>query len=149
MNSEKFQIIRNKNLLTYVFSIDFLILLLWIPCVIFIFKFIEDRRFAGFIAGVGFLLIPIMNIYRELKGSTPTTFKTVKVFASATFLLLSALPIFMLRLLNWNKNLEDISILNMITGRELHLASNFLYIAMLIVIFISNCLVYKNRRKEA
>lgn len=140
MISEKFQKIGWLNTLTKVFTLELLVLLLWIPCVIFIFKFIQDRKIAGLVAGAGFLAIPLFNIYRERRSVAPESSRLARVAACGVFFLLSAMPIFLYRVFNWEKNLEEISILGIMTGRQLHSFSNILFIAMIIVYFLTNIL---------
>jgi len=140
MVSEKFQKIGLLRILKQVFTIELLVLLLWVPCVIFIFKFIQDRKIAGLVAGAGFLLIPVFNIFRERKSTSSSATRLARVFASGVFFLLSAMPIFLFRVFNWEKNLEEISILGMLSGRELHSLSNILFVAMIAVYFVTNIL---------
>ena len=140
MISEKFQKIGWLNTLSKVFTLEFIVLLLWIPCVIFIFKFIQDRKIAGLVAGAGFLAIPLFNIYRERKSTAETSSRLTRVAASGLFFLLSAMPIFLYRVFNWDKNLEEISIFGLMTGRQLHSFSNILFVAMILVYFVTNIL---------
>ncbi len=140
MISEKFQKIGWLNTLSKIFTLEFIVLLLWIPCVIFIFKFIQDRKIAGLVAGAGFLAIPLFNIYRERKSTAETSSRLTRVAASGLFFLLSAMPIFLYRVFNWDKNLEEISIFGLMTGRQLHSFSNILFVAMILVYFVTNIL---------
>ena len=140
MISEKFQKIGWLNTLSKVFTLEFIVLLIWIPCVIFIFKFIQDRKIAGLVAGAGFLAIPLFNIYRERKSTAETSSRLTRVAASGLFFLLSAMPIFLYRVFNWDKNLEEISIFGLMTGRQLHSFSNILFVAMILVYFVTNIL---------
>lgn len=140
MISEKFQKIGLLRFLKQVFTIELLVLLMWIPCVIFIFKFIQDRKIAGLVAGAGFLLIPVINIFRERNSGASSLSRLARVFASGAFFLLSAMPIFLFRVFNWEKNLEDISIFGLMSGRELHSFSNILFVAMILVYFVTNIL---------
>lgn len=141
MNSEKFQKIGLFRLLKNIFTIELVILLLWIPCVIIIFRFIQNRKIAGLVAGTGFLLIPIFNLYREreyLNLHSHTSSRLVRVFASAVFFLLSAMPIFLFRVFNWEQSLEEISIFGILSGRQLHSLSNFLFVGMILIYLITN-----------
>lgn len=140
MISEKFQKIGWLNTLAKVFTLEFVVLLLWIPCVIFIFKFIQDRKIAGLVAGAGFLALPLFNMYRERKSAAETSSRLTRVAASGLFFLLSAMPIFLYRVFNWDKNLEEISIFGIMTGRQLHSFSNILFVTMILVYFVTNIL---------
>lgn len=152
MISERVQNLGLKKSLKIVFSIELLVLLVWIPCVIFIFKFIQDRKIAGLVAGAGFMLIPIFNIFREKYSKFSRTSRMSRVIASSLFLLLSAMPIFFYRILNWDKNLEEISIFGLLTGRQLHSMSNVLFLMMLLVYLVSNLLdsgiIYSKKTKN-
>ena len=148
MVSEKFQKIGLSRFLKQSFTIELLILLLWIPCVIFIFKFIQDRKIAGLVAGAGFLFIPVFNIYRERLSKTPAVTRLVRVSASGIFFLLSAMPIFLFRIFNWDKSLEDISIFGILSGRQLHSLSNILFVGMILVYFVTNIVDAYHRREK-
>ncbi|MES2801741.1 MAG: hypothetical protein V4654_04570 [Bdellovibrionota bacterium] len=147
MISEKFQKIGWVKLFKQIFTVELLVLLLWIPCVIFIFKTIQDRKIAGLVAGAGFLLIPVFNIFLERKSLASSSSRLARVLASGAFFLLSAMPIFLFRVFNWEKSLEDISIFGILSGRELHSLSNILFIAMIVVYFVTNILDAKTSSK--
>lgn len=139
MDSEKFQKIGLFKFLKNVFKVELMILLLWIPCVIIIFKFIQDRKIAGLVAGAGFLFIPIFNVYRErLNLHSNTSSRLARVFASGVFFLISAMPIFLFRVFNWEQSLEEISIFGILSGRQLHSLSNFLFVGMILIYLITN-----------
>lgn len=139
MVSEKFQKIGLLRILKQIFTLEFLILLLWIPCVIFIFKFIQDRKLAGLVAGTGFLLIPVFNIFRErMNHHAYPSSRLARVVASGAFFLLSAMPIFLFRVFNWDKSLEEISIFGILSGRQLHSLSNILFVGMILVYLVTN-----------
>lgn len=140
MNSENFQKTRRMKIFRTIFTFEFVVLLLWIPCVILIFKLIEDRKIAGLVAGTGFLLIPLFNILRERKTMTSMPLRLSRIIASGLFFFLSALPIFLYRVFNWEKNLEDISVLGFITGRQLHSLSNILFVTMVLIYLATNIL---------
>lgn len=140
MNSEKFQKLGWFIFLKQIFTIELLVLLLWIPCVIIIFASIQDRKVAGLVAGAGFLLIPVFNIFQERKSKASSSSRLARVFASGAFFLLSAMPIFLFRVFNWEKSLEEISIFGILSGRQLHSLSNILFIAMIAVYFVTNIL---------
>ena len=147
MISEKFQKIGLLRILKRIFTLEFLVLLIWIPCVIFIFKFIQDRKIAGLVAGAGFLLIPVFNIFRErLNHQASPSSRLARVFASGTFFILSAMPIFLFRVFNWDKSLEEISIFGILSGRQLHSLSNILFVGMIIVYFVTNIIDAKKSK---
>lgn len=149
MNSEKLQKIGWVSL-KEIFTLPVILLLAWIPSVIIIFATISDRKIAGVIAGIGFLTIPLINIYYERFADAPNSIRLFRVFFSALFWLVSAMPIFLLRIFNWEKSLEETSLFGLLSGRELHSLSNGLYIIMLVAYLLSNILnnIIKSRRKK-
>lgn len=110
------------------YSYQFLILILWVVGVGLLFKFSPDRQVAGAMAGIVFIGIPLVLLASELRRSPKHMYQVVTV---SVFLLLSALPIFLLRVLNWGTDFNELSLLG-VTGPQLHKLSNVLYIAMIV-----------------
>lgn len=142
MFSEKLQKIRS------VFTLELMLMLLWIPCVIFIFTIIDGRKIAGLVAGIGFLSLPLFNIYRELIANSQRLIRMVRLISSGIFFLFSAFPIFLLRIFNWEKSLEEIVILDFITGRQLHSLSNVLYLGMITIYLVTNIIQSNLKQKN-
>lgn len=103
-----------------------IVLGLWIVIVIVLFKLIQDRRAAAFSAGIGFVLWPSVFLISELLNRK----SKLHVFMLTIFLLFSALPIFLLRVLNWDTSFSDLKLFGF-PAAELHKYSNFLYVLML------------------
>lgn len=110
------------------YSYQLLILILWVIGVGLLFKFSPDRQVAGAIAGVVFIGIPLVLLASELRQPRKHWYQLVTV---GVFLVVSALPIFLLRVLNWGTDFNELSLLG-VTGPQLHKLSNVLYIAMIV-----------------
>lgn len=104
-----------------------IVLGMWIVSVIFIFKLIPDRQVASVVAGTGFVVIPVSFLFFELKR---IPLAIIHISALVIFLVASALPIFLLRVLNWGVDFNQLSVAG-IGAPELHNISNALYLLML------------------
>lgn len=124
------------------YSYQLLILILWVVGVGLLFKFSPDRQVAGAIAGLFFIGIPLVLLVSELRQAHKHWYQLVTV---GVFLIVSALPIFLLRVLNWGTEFNDLSLLG-ITGPQLHKLSNVLYIAMIVT--TAYCW-YKSRKQAS
>lgn len=113
---------------TIKYSRQLLILVLWVVGVGLLFKFSPDKQTAGALAGVVFIAIPILLLISELKRPQKHWYQLVTL---GIFLVGSALPIFLLRVLNWGTDFNELSLLG-VTGPQLHKLSNGLYIAMIV-----------------
>ena len=100
----------------------------WIFCVMAIFKIVTDKPTAGTIAGIGFVLLPLFFLYIEMKVRDKRNYLHAVVLL--VFLLSSALPIILLRILNQGVPFDSIELLG-ITGPQLHKISNYTYMLML------------------
>lgn len=113
------------------YRIQFLILVLWIPCVILLFKIIPEKRVAALFAGAGFLVLPILFLINEFRQKQQTgRFSKLHVFICGEFLLVSSLPIFLLRILNWDADFSQLSVMG-IEANLLHRFSNTNYMLLL------------------
>ena len=104
-----------------------IILGLWIIVVICLFKFISSKEVASVFAGVGFIVWPVLFLIYELMNSK----NKIHLAALLVFLCLSALPIFLMRVLNWGTDFSELSLVG-IPMEVFHRASNGLYILMLV-----------------
>lgn len=98
----------------------------WIVAVIFIFKFVQDKPTAGLIAGIGFLILPGLFLFAEIKGAK----RVPHMAALCIFLAGSAIPIFLLRILNWGAEFSTLSLFGF-SAEFLHRLSNYFYLVML------------------
>lgn len=110
------------------FGIQTIVLLLWIFVVGLLFTLIHEKRIAGVIAGIGFIFIPTLFIFSELKQIKKNY---LHMSALCLFLIGSALPIFFLRVLNWDVAFSELSLLGA-SSEKLHNLSNVLYGFMLL-----------------
>lgn len=103
------------------------ILALWIVMVMALFRYIDDRRTASVVAGAGFVIWPLFFLIAERRRDGSPLHMAVLIL----FLAASALPILLLRLMNWDASFESLSLLG-IPAPALHRASNFLYLLLLL-----------------
>jgi hypothetical protein len=99
-----------------------------VVAVIFLFRLIADRKIAALIAGTLFLIGPVLVLYFEMRAKC--LLRSFSSWGACVFLLFSALPIFGLRILNWNEPFENLTLLG-IPAPELHKISNIVFFAML------------------
>ena len=99
---------------------------IWILVVLALFRIISEKQTAALIAGAGFILLPLLILYFEFTGKKNKGHIAVILL----FLLSSAIPIFLLRVLNWGVDFSTLS-LGGIPARTLHGISNVTYLAML------------------
>lgn len=113
-----------------------ILLISWIFVVVLLFWSIPDKKVASVIAGLGFLIIPILVLTQQFRQKK----RNILVVITATaFFVFSALPIFLLRVLNWEKDFKDLSLFG-IPSDFLHKASNGLYVCMLVAVLAANIL---------
>lgn len=108
-------------------------LLLWIPVVGLLFATIPEKKIASLVAGVGFLILPLLVLNSEFAKAEQKS-RAVILF-TGVFFIFSALPIFLLRVLNWSREFSELSILG-IPADYLHRSANFLYLLVVIAVSI-------------
>ncbi len=126
--------------LTYTLS-----LLIWIPVVIILFKFVEDRQIASLIAGLGFLFLPAVLLMKEFKAKQQRSM--LVIFCSLQFLIFFAGPIFLLRVLNWNTAFEKIEFFG-ISPSVLHKYSNISYLLLVAVVVFECAKEWINKKRQ-
>ena len=103
----------------------------WILIVGALFIFIADKRIAGVIAAIGFFLIPIIMIETERrKPGKKSPLQIAQMGSALAFLFFASLPIFFLRVLNWNTEFSQLQLFG-IPADSIHAFSNFLYSVMI------------------
>lgn len=117
------------------------VLIIWIAVVIMLFRFIPSKQIAGAVAGFGFVLWPILFLIYELKQPLKNKFY---IFILGFFLLTNALPIFLLRMLNWGVDFAELSLVG-IPANKFHGISNIMYLIMLIT---SGVVYFKAKKME-
>lgn len=105
-----------------------ILLAVWIFIVGALFAFISEKRIAAVIAGLGFIIIPMLLIFSEFQLGDGK--KSVVTWAAIVFLVLSALPIFCLRVFNWDSEFNELTFIG-ISANFLHRASNILYFVVI------------------
>lgn len=97
------------------------------------FKFIPSKEVASVAAGIGFVLWPSLFLVYEWSQRPKNK---IYIFILGYFLVTSALPIFLLRILNWVEEFSSLSFLG-IPAPYFHKASNFVYLTMMVAALIS------------
>lgn len=101
-------------------------LVVWILIVFGIFRGVPDKQLAGFIAGIGFLILPILFFVTEIKGAK----NNLHMASLLIFLLCAALPIFIVRIATWGEDFNTTDFFG-VPSPVLHKLANFLYLGML------------------
>lgn len=115
--------------------LQFFILALWIPAVMIIFKLINDRAWASIVAGIGFIFWPALFLILEIYSKNLKS--KLHIVGCLQFLILSAIPIFLLRILNWGINFNELSLFG-VSAVMFHQFSNISYLIMTIAIAYSS-----------
>ena len=106
--------------------------ILVMAAVVMFFKFIPDVKTAALCAAVLFLSGPILILLNERRCKA--LFKSFSTYGALAFLVCSSLPIFFLRVLNWNARFDELSLpafMGGFTGPQLHNVANYFFEAML------------------
>lgn len=118
-------------------------LLLWIPVVGLLFATIPEKKVASVVAGSGFLILPLLILFAEFFAKEEKS--KIVIFFTTVFFLFSALPIFLLRVLNWSQDFSELSIIG-IPAEFMHRTANFLYLLMVIAVGIE---IYRERKAKS
>ena len=132
------------RLLTY--RIQFIILAIWIPVVLILFKVIEDKPVAAMIAGVGFVLLPAIFLINEAIAKAHRKISIIHIVGCLQFLVLFALPIMYLRVSNLNAPFNELSLLG-VPGSQLHRFSNISYMIMTVAVVYASYEARKNKNR--
>jgi uncharacterized membrane protein HdeD (DUF308 family) len=117
-----------------------------VVAVILLFRLMAEKKIAAVIAGTLFLVGPWLVLYFELRAR-----KFLRSFSSwgaCIFLLFSALPIFSLRILNWNEPFENLNLLG-IPAEQLHKISNAIFLLMLAGFVVDSFLLNRKERAQS
>lgn len=115
-----------------------------VALVVVLFKVIAEKQVAAVIASLLFIGSAIGILVKELKGKKHL--KTFTFWGTCAFLLLSAFPIFLLRVFHWGDDFASLQLLGF-SGVSLHKASSYFFILMLISYFIDASL-YRIKTKS-
>lgn len=100
----------------------------WGICVFAIFSLIENKQVAGSVAGVGFLALPLFFLFQEFKS--PQRKSKLHRGVLISFLLLSVLPIILLRALNYGVDFNTLTVFGF-PAQKIHRYSNLIYLLMM------------------
>ena len=112
-------------------------LVAWVLIVMLIFKVIPDKQIASLFAGGGFIVLPTLFLVEEIRKQRNKAHIAILLI----FLFFSAIPIFLLRVLNWGVDFSSINLLG-ISAEFLHRFANVLYMTILV------SAIYHWRRKK-
>lgn len=116
-----------------------------VALVLLAFKVIPDKRTASLITSFLFIASSAGIVYWETRYADFK--KRPSFWGAATFLVLSALPIFALRLIYWDLPFDEIQVAG-VTGAEMHKISNYVFILMLVSFFIDSYLEQVKSKEE-
>ncbi|OFZ31900.1 MAG: hypothetical protein A2622_11820 [Bdellovibrionales bacterium RIFCSPHIGHO2_01_FULL_40_29] len=120
-----------------------LVLLFWVLIVTAVFRIIEDRQIAALIAGSGFVLWPGLFLWDEIRSLNRYQFVIGGVLQ---FWVLFAVPIFLLRILNWGAEFNSLSFAGVPAG-FLHRYANGSYLLMLLALSIA-AWIERNKKRQ-
>ncbi len=124
--------------------VQLIILALWIAAILLIFKFITDRSVAAVVAGTGFVVWPILFLIHDFRYTIKTKTSWIHQLGCLQFLVLFAVPLFLLRVLNWGVPFSELSLIG-IKAMTLHQYSNMSYLLMTLAIAYAN---FEDRRNK-
>lgn len=107
---------------------ELFIYLVWGVCVFAIFSLIESKQVAGSVAGVGFLVLPMFFLFQECKQPYRKSILHIGVLLS--FLILSVLPIILIRVFNYGVDFNTLSLFGL-PAQQIHRYSNLIYFLMM------------------
>lgn len=133
MSSLSWKLSYGRDLMLSKFKKLFILLaiqLIIIFTVIKIFQTIEDRKIAAVTASVFFLSFPLWVFISDLR------FKRYVYWGHFQFFYLFALPIFLTRLMYWDKDFQSIRAFGVIPAEQIHKYSNYSYVAMIFLTLV-------------
>ncbi len=116
-------------------------MLSWIFVVMLLFRIIPDKKVASVVAGFGFVMIPVLVFMQQWQQLKREIFILIPTLV---FFVFSALPIFLLRILNWDREFKDLSVMG-VSSDFLHRSSNVLFIVMVVAVGFA---VYRGRKQN-
>ena len=120
-----------------IYAVFIISLLGLIPIIIMTFKYISDRKIASLFASGLFFALTLTHLYKKKKTENEIGFVTGKIHqiwwaGYLQFLVFFAAPIFLLRILNFETDFSELSILG-VPGPILHHYSSYSYTALVFV----------------
>lgn len=121
------------------------ILFLWVLAVVLLFKFIEIKKTAAIIAGLGFVILPIGIIYVEKQRAKLKSWLVVA--GCLQFLLFFAIPIFLLRVIYWESAFDQIYFFGL-PASALHRYSNASYLILVGILSFKSFQEWENKKRQ-
>ncbi len=116
-----------------------------IVLVLLSFRMMDDKKIASVFASLLFIGSTLGILYWETKFADYR--KRPSFWGPIVFLVFSALPVFLMRVLNWNMDFNDVQVLG-ITGGQMHKASSYVFGLMLVCFFIDSYLANVRERQQ-
>jgi len=129
---------KKRNRFRNYLSLEALVILL----VILSFRMIPDKKTASMVTSFLFIGSTLGILYWETRY--PDYRKRASFWGALGFLLLSALPVFFMRIFNWDLAFDDILVAG-VSGAEMHKISNYIFMMMMLCFFVDS---YRERLKE-
>ena len=121
------------------------VLIFWIPVVLFLFRFVNDRQAAAFAAGIGFIVLPTVVLIHEIISRNLRS--QLVILSCFQFLIFFAWPIFLLRVLNRETEFNDILFLGISPG-ILHQYSSWSYLLIVLAVAFKACSGWRNKKRQ-
>lgn len=121
------------------------VLILWIPVVLFLFRFVGNRQTAAFVAGIGFIVLPTVILIHEIVACKLRS--RIAILSCFQFLIFFAWPIFLLRIFNWETEFNDILFLGA-SPAILHQYSSWSYLLMVLAVVFEASLSWRNKKRQ-
>lgn len=134
--------LRLRNRFRNYLTIEALVILLVIAC----FHFLPDKKWASVITS--FLFIGSTGGILFWESRFPDYKKRPSYWGAWIFLLVSAFPIFVIRLVYWELPFEQIELLGL-SGPRMHQFSNYVFMIMMICFFADSYRETVNAREAA
>lgn len=143
MELEKFNWLKNRYRL-YLFSHVLVII-----AVIIFFRVIPDIKMAALAAATLFISGPLLVLFFELKSGSFG--RSLSFYGALIFFFASSLPIFALRISNWDERFENLSlpsVLGGFTGPQLHQVSNYFFLGMVATFALDSLIATSKARAK-
>lgn len=108
------------------YKVQVIAFVVWIFIVFGIFRLVPDKQMAGILAGIGFLILPLVFLVTEFKGEKNNLHRAALII----FLVFTAVPIFLVRITTWPEDFSTTDFYG-VPSLFLHQLANFLYLGVL------------------
>lgn len=121
--------VRSEFFRGFRFRLYLMIHALVVLAVMGLFHWIPEKQVAALFAGSLFILVPLAVIHME--WNILKDYRSLSGWGCLLFLLISALPVFLLRVMNWGTPFDELSLLG-VSGPDMHKMSNGIFLLMLL-----------------